>query len=103
MGVCVCGCGGEKVLAFPVFSVVGDETLTKDKAPKSPHISVRLVDNGVMKMEIFGGLQKGISGTTIINWSVCENLYLCVCVYVCEVGLVGVRRHLSSLSFSFSL
>lgn len=76
----VCGCGGEKVLAFPVFSVVGDETLTKDKAPKSPHISVRLVDNGVMKMEIFGGLQKGICGTAIINWPVCE---ICLCACVC--------------------
>lgn len=87
----VCGCGGEKVLAFPVFSVVGDETLTKDKAPKSPHISVRLVDNGVMKMEIFGGLQKGICGTTIINWSVCEFCFCaCVCMCMCEVGLVGV-------------
>ncbi|KAD7117424.1 hypothetical protein E3N88_04692 [Mikania micrantha] len=58
---------GEKVLAFPVFSVDGGETLTKLKAPKSPHTSFHLVDNEVMKMEILG-LQKGICGTTgIIN------------------------------------
>ncbi|KAD3067868.1 hypothetical protein E3N88_35748 [Mikania micrantha] len=45
---------GEKVLAFPVFSVDGGETLTKLKAPKSPHTSFHLVDNEVMKMEILG-------------------------------------------------
>lgn len=61
MYVCICVWVCEKVLAF-FFSVDGDETLTKEKDPKSPYKSVGLVDNEVMKMEIFGGLQKGISG-----------------------------------------
>lgn len=63
MLVCVCVCVGcvRRFLLF-FFSVDGDETLTKEKDQKSPHKSVGLVDNEVMKMENFGGLQKGISG-----------------------------------------
>lgn len=86
--VCVCVCGVRSFLLFPVFSVDGDETLTKEKAPKSPYNSVGLVDNEVMKMENFGGLQKGISGTAIINWSVCQILFLCV--YISNVMCVCV-------------
>lgn len=97
---------GERRFLLSLFSLLMLMKQTKLKSPKSPYISLCLVDNGVMKMESFGGLQKGICGTkTIINWSVCE---ICLCVYVCyvwqcEVGLVKeVEAMISWFSCYFS-